>query len=119
MKKTWNFSNSSSISQSPSLFEKSTRKTSNRKVSLVINLDHVPETSSASPANGVYANARRNQTGITVVGVEPGDDFNQLWSLNGVFIRDDGTIYVPDTLNNQIIKWDSALSLSWLYRFRW
>ena len=54
----------------------------------------------------ICRSATWNRQGITVAGGNGlGSGLNQLYSPNGIFISDDGSIYVSDTNNNRVVKW--------------
>ena len=69
------------------------------------------ETSTPSQTIGICANARWKEFGITVAGgKDAGDDPNLLHSPDGIFLTEDGILYVADGLNSRIIRWDIRAS---------
>ena len=56
--------------------------------------------------DGICASATWNRNGITVAGGRGlGSALKQLNYPNGVFVDDEGTVYVADTNNRRVIKW--------------
>ncbi|CAF3903538.1 unnamed protein product, partial [Rotaria sp. Silwood1] len=57
-------------------------------------------------SNNIHPNARWQQNGITVAGGnQQGNGINQLSQPYGLYVDDDQTIYVSDTLNLRIMEW--------------
>ena len=70
-------------------------------------MTRAPATSSPRPIAGICARARWNQSGITMAGGNnQGDGLDELSQPYGIFVEEDGTIYVADTNNDRIMKWD-------------
>ena len=68
----------------------------------------------SSPAQtiGICANARWNQSAITVAGGNGlGQGLNQFNSPDGIFLTENGTIYITDGFNSRIMRWDVGVSL--------
>jgi hypothetical protein len=54
----------------------------------------------------VTTNARWSQHGITVAGVHGwGSGLQELWSLHGLVVDDDGTLFIADFGNHRIVAW--------------
>ena len=63
------------------------------------------------PSDGICASAHWNRKGVTVAGGNgAGAATNQLSHPTGVFVGDDGSIYVPDTHNHRVVKWGPGVS---------
>ena len=71
------------------------------------------------PDDGICASATWNRNGVTVAGGNgQGPALNQLDEPLGLFVDDDGAVYVVDTLNFRVIKW-AAWCIQWSSGSRW
>ncbi|CAF3715265.1 unnamed protein product [Rotaria sordida] len=69
----------------------------------------VSETQPVRPSDGICANATWIQSGVTVAGGNGlGSDFDQLYLNDGLFLDKNDSIYVVDSGNNRIIRWNSG-----------
>ncbi|CAF1256405.1 unnamed protein product [Adineta steineri] len=63
------------------------------------------------PNDGICASATWNRNGITVAGGNGvGSALNQLHYPYGLFVNDDDTIYIVDSLNYRVVKWEAGVS---------
>ena len=63
------------------------------------------------PGDGICASATWNRKGVTVAGGNgQGAATNQLYYPYGVFVSDDGSIYVADNHNHRVVKWGPGVS---------
>ncbi|CAF4263811.1 unnamed protein product, partial [Adineta steineri] len=66
---------------------------------------------SPKPGDGICANATWSRNGTTVAGgTDQGSELNQLLYPYGLFIDKNQAIYVADTENHRIVKWDRGAS---------
>ncbi|CAF5068278.1 unnamed protein product, partial [Rotaria sp. Silwood1] len=57
-------------------------------------------------STNIHPNARWQQNGITVAGGNrQGNGINQLSDPYGLYVDNDQTIYVADSLNHRIVEW--------------
>ncbi|CAF4097439.1 unnamed protein product [Rotaria sp. Silwood2] len=70
-----------------------------------------PKTSPSRPGDGICINATWTQNATTVAGGNGiGSSLSQLYDPFGFFVDENGSIYVVDTLNYRIVKWDRGVS---------
>ncbi|CAF1347191.1 unnamed protein product [Adineta steineri] len=63
------------------------------------------------PNDGICASATWDRNGITVAGGNGvGSALNQLHYPYGLFVDDDATIFVVDSLNYRVVKWEAGVS---------
>lgn len=73
----------------------------------------LPPTSTSAPIvnDGLCATATWNHKGVTVAGGNgAGLAANQLHHPAGVFVDDDGNLYVADSYNHRVVKWAHGVS---------
>ncbi|CAF1519613.1 unnamed protein product [Rotaria sp. Silwood1] len=67
------------------------------------------------PDDGICENAKWNTTGITMAGGnKSGSQLNQLQYPFGIFLDDDSNLYVTDSFNHRIVKWNYGSSIGQL-----
>ncbi|CAF4978639.1 unnamed protein product, partial [Rotaria socialis] len=58
------------------------------------------------PDDGICESVTWNTTGVTVAGAHgAGSELNELNSPLGLFVDNEGAVYVVDTWNDRIVKW--------------
>lgn len=73
------------------------------------------ETKSKTFIPGICRNAQWKASGDTVAGGKYlGDGFDQLNSPDGIFVEEDGTVYISDGNNQRIIRWNPDTSYGYL-----
>lgn len=69
----------------------------------------------SKPIDGICASATWIQSGVTVAGGKGyGSALDQLYSPDGLFLHENDSLYVVDSGNNRIIKWDSGVSSGYI-----